>query len=552
MACVRAVSALGVYGRRMQPSTAAKVLEPQRRRMILVATCTALMAVVASASGLNVAQQQVAEDLDASQMTVLWIINSYIVVLAALLLPVGAIADRWGRKPVLMAGLVVFGLASAAAAFAESSTFLIITRVVAGVGAAMIMPVTLSVITSSFPAEARAQAIGIWAGVAGGGGLLGMIIAALLTDLASWRWLFALPVLLVAAAFLAGRRSIPNSTERVESAFDMIGSVLSIVAVGSLVLAIDRGPEDGWTTLLTLTALLAGVAASAGFAAWELRCQAPLLDLRTFRDARLKAGSVTQLFTFGVLAGVFIVLFPYFQAVLGWSALRSILGLLPMVTPMMAASALAPIPAKRFGARATMLTGIGLAATGLALMAAMVSVDGGYASVLPGMLVIGLGMGLTMTPSTEAITSALPDERQGVASAINDTTREVGSALGVALLGAVLAAEYREAIKPLLSSLPERTTDAAGEGIARAFTLAAQTRGDEADTLITAARQAFVDGWASSMWIGAAAMGGLFVLVFIIGPLRPTSSPPPSMVDAEAGGDDRQLEPAGTGASHSA
>ncbi|MDQ3630719.1 MAG: MFS transporter [Actinomycetota bacterium] len=536
----------------MQPSTAAKVLEPQRRRMILVATCTALMAVVASASGLNVAQQQVAEDLDASQMTVLWIINSYIVVLAALLLPVGAIADRWGRKPVLMAGLVVFGLASAAAAFAESSTFLIITRVVAGVGAAMIMPVTLSVITSSFPAEARAQAIGIWAGVAGGGGLLGMIIAALLTDLASWRWLFALPVLLVAAAFLAGRRSIPNSTERVESAFDMIGSVLSIVAVGSLVLAIDRGPEDGWTTLLTLTALLAGVAASAGFAAWELRCQAPLLDLRTFRDARLKAGSVTQLFTFGVLAGVFIVLFPYFQAVLGWSALRSILGLLPMVTPMMAASALAPIPAKRFGARATMLTGIGLAATGLALMAAMVSVDGGYASVLPGMLVIGLGMGLTMTPSTEAITSALPDERQGVASAINDTTREVGSALGVALLGAVLAAEYREAIKPLLSSLPERTTDAAGEGIARAFTLAAQTRGDEADTLITAARQAFVDGWASSMWIGAAAMGGLFVLVFIIGPLRPTSSPPPSMVDAEAGGDDRQLEPAGTGASHSA
>jgi len=506
--------------------------------------------VVASASGLSVAQQQVAGDLGASQTTVLWIINSYIVVLAALLLPVGAIADRWGRKPVLVAGLAVFGLASVAAGFAESSAFLIGARVVAGVGAAMIMPVTLSVITSSFPAEARAQAVGIWAGVAGGGGLIGMLAAALLTDLASWRWLFVLPVVLVIGAFLAGRRSIPNSRERLDGAFDVIGSVLSIAAIGSLVLAIDRGPENGWTAPLTLTALLAGIAASVGFAAWELRCRNPLLDITTFRDGRLRSASLTLLVVSGVLAGVFVVLFPFFEAVLGWSALRSMLGLLPMVVVMMGASALAPRPAKRFGARATVLTGIGLAASGLALMAALVSVDGGYLSVLPGMLVIGLGMGLSTTPSTVAITSALPDERQGVASAINDTTREIGSALGVALLGAALAARYREAIRPLLSSFPARTADAAGQGIARAFSLAAQTRGEEADTLRTAARQAFVDGWASSMWIGAAAIGVLFVLVFIVGPRTPASAPSsPSTVDPEAMGDSRQRETSGTGMS---
>lgn len=499
------------------------VAEPKRRRLILVATCTALMAVIASASGLNVAQQQMAEDLDASQTTVLWIINSYVVVLAALLLPVGAVADRFGRKPVLIAGLIVFGLASAASGFAQSSAFLISTRAVAGIGAAMIMPVTLSVITSSFPTEARAQAIGIWTAVAGGGGLLGMIAAALLSDLASWRWLFAVPVVLAAGAFVVGQRAIPNSRARIDGAFDVIGSLLSMTAVGSLVLAIHQGPEDGWTAPLTVVGVVAGIAASLGFAAWELRSRAPLLDLTAFRDSRLKAGSLTLTVVFGVLGGVFIVLFPYFQAVLGWSAVKSMLALLPMLIVLMGASGLAPVPAKRLGARPVMLTGIAAAAGGLALMAALVSVDGGYLSVLPGMLVIGFGMGLTMTPSTEAITSALPDERQGVASAINDTTREVGSALGIALLGAILAADYRDAIRPLLSSFPAQTVDIAGEGIARAYGLAADVGGADAGTLSAAAREAFVDGWANSMWMGAAAMAGLFVLVVLIGPLKPAS-----------------------------
>lgn len=495
------------------------VAEAARRRMILIATCTALMAVVASASGLNVAQQALAVDLDASQGDVLWIINAYVVALAALLLPMGAIADRWGRKPVLLAGLVVFSLATAAAAVVDSVGLMIAVRIVAGVGAAMIMPVTLSVITSSFPAETRSQAIGVWSGVAGGGGLLGMIASALLVDVASWRLLFALPVVLAVAALVLTLRAVPDSRERGVERYDVAGALLSIVGIGGLVLGIHEGPAQGWTAPITVVGLVGGAVAIAGFVVHELRRAEPLLDLRAFRDRRLTAGSTALLVVFAISAGVFVVLFPFFQAVLGWSALRSMLGLLPMMVLMMGASGLAAQLSKRIGDRRTMLAGVAAVAAGLSLMAALVSVDGGYLTVLPGLMLVGLGMGLTMPPATEAITSSLPADRQGVASALNDTTREVGSAVGIALLGAVLTAAYAHSIRDALGGYPQRVVDAAGEGIERAFALAAQEPdGARADALADAARQAFVDGWAASIWVGAAATGVLFLFLALRAP----------------------------------
>ena len=400
------------------------VHDDRRKRQILFASCAALMAVIASVTGLNVAQQELALDFGASQSTVLWIINAYALALAAMLMPVGAIGDRWGRKPVLLAGLAVFVVATAAAAFAPSSTFMIIVRVVAGVSAAMIMPVTLSVITSTFPEEERAQAIGVWAGVAGGGGLIGMFVAALMVDLVDWRWLFVLPIALAVVAAVATVRAVPNSREQTDQPFDLQGSLLSMVAVSGLVFAIHEGPVHGWSDSVTLLALLGGLLATLGFVVTERRSPAPLLDVRVFGDRRLATGSVALIVLFGVLGGVFIVLFPYFQGVLGWSALRSTAALLPMGLLMMASSGLAPKLATAVGNRTTSLAGIGIAGGGLATMAMLVSVDGGYLSVLPGMLVIGTGMGLTMTPSTEAITASLPADRQGVASALNDTTRE--------------------------------------------------------------------------------------------------------------------------------
>ncbi|MEV0398790.1 MFS transporter [Actinoallomurus sp. NPDC050550] len=509
------------------PSSAAGEGMPDahQRRTILTAVCIALMAVIASVSGLNVAQPDLAVAFDASQSTILWIINIYTLSLAALLLPLGAIGDRFGRKPMLLTGLTVFGLAGAAAGLAPSAEVMLAARLFSGVGAAMIMPITLAVITSTFPDEERGRAIGVWTGVAGGGGILGMFLSAALVDVASWRWLFVLPVALGVVALTMTLRSVPNSRETSGHTFDTVGALTSIVAVVGLIFVLQEGPERGWTAPATLLSLAVGLVAAIGFVAWELRRRdAALLDMRLFGERGLAGGSITLLAVFGVQAGIFVVLFPFFQAVLGWSGLLSTLALMPMAVLMMTASGLAPRLASRVGPKATMATGILLAGAGLALMASVVSVDGGYLSVLPGMLAMGIGMGLSMTPSTEAITGSLPSEHQGVASALNDVTREFGTALGVALLGALLSSGYRNAIDSRLDGVPQGAADTAREGVANAIE-AANGAGSHARALVRAAQESFVDGWQQAMWAGVAVMAVLFVYVLARGPQRPISAP---------------------------
>lgn len=510
--------------------------DARQRRTILIAVCVALMAVIASVSGLNVAQPDLAVAFDASQSTVLWIINIYTLSLAALLLPLGAVGDRFGRKPMLVAGLAVFGVASVAAGLAPSAEVMLAARLLGGVGAAMIMPITLAVITSTFPPEERGQAIGVWTGVAGGGGIIGMFLSAALVDLVTWRWLFVLPVVLVVVALAMALRSVPNSRETSPHGFDVVGALTSVVAVVGLIFVLQEGPERGWTAPPTLVSLAVGLAAAVGFVVWELRRRdGALLDVRLFGERSLAGGSVTLLVVFGVQAGIFVVLFPFFQAVLGWSGLLSTVALMPMAVLMMVASGLAPRLSQRVGPRATMATGILLAGAGLALMALVVSVDGGYPSVLPGMLAMGLGMGLSMTPSTEAITGALPQARQGVASALNDVTREFGTALGVALLGALLSSGYRTAIDSRLDGVPDGAADAARQGVANALDAATDT-GPQAQAVVRAAQESFVDGWQNAMWAGVAVMAVLFVYVLVRGPRRPAPTPSdePELVQAAA------------------
>lgn len=499
------------------------VEDPRRRRSILVAVSLALMAVVASVSGLNVAQPQLATTFDASQSAVLWMINAYTLTLAALLLPLGALGDRRGRRTVLLIGLVVFGAANAAAGLAPTDEVMLAARVLAGVGAAMIMPVTLSVITSTFPADKRSTAIGVWTAVAGGGGLLGMYLSAVLVDVVGWRWLFVLPLILVVAAGLLGARAVPVRHERPTTPFDRLGAATSVVAAVGLTLALHEGPVQGWAAPVPVLALLAGVGASALFVRTELRTAAPLLDVRHFRSRGMASGSTLLVVMFGVQAGFALVLYPYFQVVLGWSGLRATLGMLPMALLMMVASGLAPRVAARAGARATMALGVLVAGVGLALVAVLVSADGGYGAVLPGLAAIGLGMGLAMTPSTEAITSSLPREEQGVASAVNDLTRELGSALGIALLGALLTSGYQRAIEPALTGLPDGIASRAREGVVHAVTAGADA-GPDAQALVTAAQDAFVTGWQQAMWVGVAVTAALLVLVVTRGPRRDVSS----------------------------
>jgi len=280
------------------------------------------------------------------------------------------------------------------------------------------------------------------------------------------------------------------------------------------VLGIHEGPERGWTDPIALAGLIVGAAALVAFVMWERRQANPLLDMSAFRDRGLSSGSATLLIVFAVMFGIFLVLFPYLQAVVGWSALRAAAGLLPMAMVMMPMSTVAPRIAARFGSRATMITGVAIFGVGMMTLALRASVEGGYFSVLPGLMILGFGMGLTMTPATEAITATLPQAKQGVASALNDTSREVGGALGVALLGSILSSGYRSAIEPALDGLPPELAETAREGIGSAYAAAANA-GPDAPRLIDAAQHAFVDGWVSSMWVGVALAGvALLILVF--------------------------------------
>ena len=498
------------------------VTDPRRQRWILIAMCTALIAVVASVSGLNVAQQDLANDLGASQSQLLWIINGYTMALAALLLPIGAIGDRWGRKPVLLGGLGLFVVANTIAAFAGSTSMLLGARILAGVAAAMIMPVTLSVITSSFPLEQRARAVGIWSGFAGAGGILGLFVSSFLIDYFTWPWLFAMPVMFAAASLVVTLRVVGNSREDHAGRFDTVGSILSAVAIGGLVLGIHEGPEQGWTATLTLAGLVVGVLALAGFLAWELRHERPLLEIRLFADRTLAAGSLTLLIVFAVMFGIFLVLVQFFQAVLGYSALQAAAGLLPMALVMMPLSAVAPTIAMRVGRRRTMLTGTALFGTGLVLLAMMVSAEGGYWSVMPGLLVLAVGIGLLMSPSTTAITESLPAEKQGVASALNDTVRELGGAVGIALLGSLVNAGYRSSISTATATLAPDVAHQVEDGIGSAFAAVPQL-GADGPSVLAAARDALVDGWRLSMWFGVVLAFAAFVFLATRGPRAATS-----------------------------
>ena len=493
------------------------VADPRRRRFILIAMCIALVAVVASVSGLNVAQQSLAVDLGASQSTLLWIINGYTLALASLLMPFGAVGDRWGRKPLLVAGLALFAGANLMAAFAGTSNVLLFSRVIAGVAAAMIMPVTLSVITSSFPTEEKPRAIALWAGFVGAGGIIGLFISSIVVDNFTWPWVFATPIVLAIGALVLAIPSVPNTREARTGRFDVGGSVLSALAIGAVVLGIHEGPEQGWGAPLTVAGLLVGVVAALAFVAWERRQDAPLFDVRLFADRGLAAGSVSLLVAFGVMFGLFLVLIQYLQAVLGYSAIRAAAGLIPMAVAMMGLSSASPAVTARLGTRRTLLLGLGVFGLGLAILAGLSSVDGGYVSALPGLVIVGIGMAFTMTPSTTAITSSLPEEKQGVASALNDTVREVGGAVGIALLGSVLNSGYRSGVSSVASTLPSGLASSVREGIGSALPTAAAL-GRDGSPIADAARQAFMDGWHTTMWVGVALTAVAFVYVLVRGP----------------------------------
>ena len=483
--------------------------EKRRREAVLRVMCLALMMVVASVASLNVALPGIARDTGASQTELQWIVDAYAIVFAALLLPAGAIGDRFGRKPLLAVGLALFGAVSFAALFAHAPTTLIALRAAMGVAAALIMPVTLSVITSIFPPQERGKAVGTWVGVAAGGAVIGLLASGLLLHFFSWPSIFALNVALAALALLGTLAIVPATREARPPRLDPVGTLLSVTGLAAIVFGTIEGPEHGWGDPLTLTALLGGLAALALFILWELQRREPMLDPRNFLRRGFGAGSLSITVQFFAAFGFLFLALPYLQLVLGYSPLQAAAALLPMAIVVIPLSRFAPKIAGRVGVRVTGPIGLGLMATGFIVLSTL-GTNSSYWHFLLGLLPFGAGMALSGAPATTAIVASLPREKQGVASAINDVSRELGGALGIAVLGSILNTAYRTSLDQHTTALPTTLADKARGSVGAAQAIGHQLG---ATDLVTHANNAFVNGISLALITGAATLiaGALFV-----------------------------------------
>lgn len=500
----------------------------QRRRAILAVLCLSLVLIVVAVSSLNVALPTIQQALGASPTELQWILDAYALVFAGFLLPAGALGDRFGRKGALQVGLVIFGVSAAVGSQVTSAGALIAVRAVMGIGAALVMPATLSIIQSSFPPHERAKAVATWAAFAGAGAALGPPLSGLILE-TNWWWgaVFIVNLPLVVLLLGLSIRIVPTSKDPEGHALDPVGAVLSVFALVTLVFGIIEGPEWGWTDPRVLAAFGAAVLFGAAFVAWELRVDAPTLDPRLFRLPGFSMGSMSITFTFFCMFGMFFLVTLYLQYVKGYTPLQAGVSGLPSAAMMIAISPRSPAITARLGIRTTLRVGYTLAALGF-LQLASLDPSSPYWRVGLAFVFTGSGIALVMPPSTSSIISALPLSKAGVGSAVNDVTREVGGALGIAVLGSVLNSLYTARVdlegvralvppagRPRFEAAATAITSGIGpaEGVARTvasedFPGAAQL----AEAIRTAARSAF----SGAMTVAFLVAAGVVVVAAIV------------------------------------
>ena len=464
---------------------------------------------------LNVALPTLVREVEATNSQLQWIIDSYVLVFAGLLLTAGSLGDRFGRKGALNFGLSVFLAGALASAFADTANQLIATRALMGIGGAFIMPSTLSILTNMFPPHERGRAIGIWAGMAGVGIPLGPLLGGYLLEHFHWSSIFYVNVPIVLAALALGLWLLPTSRDPGAPRVDVPGAVLSMAGLSALIYGIIEAPLHGWTAGATLAALGAGLAFLAAFGWWETRTREPMLDMRFFRNPRFSAANASITLVFFAMFGSLLSLTQYLQFILGYTPFEAGIRMLPMALGLLVGGPLSARLDERLGSKVVVTAGLVVVATGL-LMLSRLDTESGYIGVVGALFVMATGMGLSMAPSTESVMGSIPRSKAGVGSAMNDTTRQVGGALGVAIIGSIMSSAYRSDITSATAGLPAEAATAATDSLGAALHIAAGL-GAGGDALATAARTAFVNAMEMGLTAGAlVALGGAVVAAIFL------------------------------------
>ena len=515
----------------------------ERRWLILAVLCLSLLIIVMDNTILNVAIPSLITDLGASNSQIQWIIDSYVIVFAGLLLTAGSLSDRFGRKGALQIGIVLFGLGSAGAALSGSASQLIATRAFMGIGGALIMPSTLSILTNVFrdPKE-RGRAIAVWAGFSGLGVALGPMIGGFLLEHFSWSSVFWVNLPLGATALVLGAVFVPTSRDPKQGRLDPVGAVLSIVGLAALLFGIIEGPSDGWTHGSVLLGFAVGVVALTAFVFWELHTENPMIDMTVFANARFTAASGTITLVFFALFGSLFLMTQYWQLVHGYTPLEAGVRLLPQAMTMMIVAPLSARLVENAGTKRVVLTGLVLIMVGLGLLS-FIEPATPYVVVISFLVIMSIGMGMTMAPATESVMGSLPREKAGVGSAINDTTRQVGGALGVAIIGSAVSSFYASHVSADADrfGLGSAASATAQESLGAAQRVGADL-GSGSAAFLDAVNHSFVDAMSIGLRVSVAVVAIAAALVWRFLPSHASDDPrstvvaQPSIGSAPGGG----------------
>lgn len=492
----------------------------RRRWGILAVLSLSVFLVVVDNTIVNVALPTLSRELDASTSQLQWIVDAYSLVFACLLLAFGSLGDRLGRKGIMQIGLVLFGITSVVAAFSGSAEGLIGARAAMGVGAALVFPATLAILSNVFtdPTE-RAKAIGAWSATSGLAVALGPLAGGYLLEHFNWGSIFLVNVPIVLVALGLGAAFVPTSKDPDAGRLDPLGLLTSIAAIGLLVYTVIEAPHRGWTSVQTLGGFAAFAVLLAVFISWERRRRDPMLDVTVFRNPRFSAASFSVAVAFFGLFGFIFVITQYFQVVRGYSTLSAGVHTLPFAIGAAVAAPIAARLALRFGTKRVVAAALTSMTVGF-LWASTFDADTPYwGPVVGSMVLMAVGLTMTTAPATDAILGSLPKEKAGVGSAVNDTTRELGGTLGVAVVGSVFSSIYGPKLLDALAGLPipQPALDAASGSVQAAAAVAEQAPPQGRTIILDAARSAFLEGMSAGVRVAAVAtgLGAIAALLFL-------------------------------------